>query len=82
MRESRQVLEWQQEARVETLQENVLMMLGSQLQLEMPEDVRRTVKNQENLDVLREWLRATGQVDPLDEFRAILQADHGNDETP
>lgn len=68
MRQSQQVLEWQQEARVEErrliLSDILLGKFGS-----LPPDLSPTIQQSTDADALRRWVSAAIKATTLDEFR-------------
>jgi hypothetical protein len=73
MQRSEQVLEWQQQARIETMRANLLKALQVRLHAEVPEDLVSAVEAMTDLGELSRWFELALTADSLDAFRARVQ---------
>jgi hypothetical protein len=72
MRVSKQVLEWQEEARVETRRTDLLTALEVRFGAPVPADLAAEIVGLKNLDELARWFRVSLGVSSLAEFREAI----------
>ena len=77
VRESQQVLEWQEQAREETrlqvTRRNLLRVLELRFQTSVPPDLAAAVTETTDLNALGRWFDAALTADTLDDFRATMR---------
>jgi hypothetical protein len=73
MRQSQQVLEWQEEARLETLRATLLRLLRLRFKAEVPPDLQTAVHGMSDTGELSQWIDAAATSETLEAFRAAVQ---------
>jgi hypothetical protein len=73
VQQSQQVLEWQNEARIETTRALILRALELRFRTPVPADLAAMVAASNDLDELSRWLDHAVTADNLDAFRAALR---------
>jgi hypothetical protein len=73
VRQSQQVMEWQEEARVETRRADLLCALQLRFRTEVPADLVEAVNSLTDLNELQRWFAASQTADSLETFRAAVQ---------
>ncbi len=81
MRQSQQVLEWQEQARQEGLMEGQVIgqqaalvhVLEKRFQTVLPADLADAISRMTDLEQMLAWLDAAVAADSLDTFRAAIQ---------
>jgi hypothetical protein len=69
---SQVVLEWQEQARVETWAEAVLTVLAARFPSEFPTDLAVWIGRNRDRMTLKRWLRAAAVSPSVEEFRRVL----------
>lgn len=73
VKQSQQVLEWQQEARVDNTRDLLMRILRGRLHTEVPEDVARTIAQTDDYTILLRWFDAAQTAGSWEIFRSTIQ---------
>jgi hypothetical protein len=73
VRVSQQVLEWQNEAILETRRADILRLLAKRCKAPVPADLATVIEATQDMNLLLLWLDATTEASNFDEFRAAIQ---------
>lgn len=74
MRESQQVLEWQEEARVGMKRDDLLRLVQLRFPVPLPEDLVSAVRGEPDLAILARWFDIAATASSLDDLQARLFA--------
>jgi hypothetical protein len=73
VRVSQQVLEWKNEAVVETRRADLLRLLEKRGKGPVPKDLMDAIQTTEDMDLLSRWFDAAAEANSLNDFRAAVQ---------
>jgi hypothetical protein len=73
LRVSQQVMEWQNEAKVELQRANVLRILKKRCKASVPLDLIRAILATADMSILTHWFDAAIEANSFEEFRAAIQ---------
>jgi hypothetical protein len=72
MQQSRQVLEWQREARTDQFRDNIRRRIRTRYRSGVPDDLDAALARLTDTDELNRWFDAMLTADTLDAFRATV----------